>query len=263
MTPTTADFAGRRILVVEDELHMLDLIRITLEGAGFLVSGATTGQDARVRLRDELPDLVLLDVNLPDMSGFELLREIRSLGTMPVIMLTVQATDEDRIRGLELGADDYIAKPFNHRELVSRIKAVLRRTDTPAPVARRIVKVDDHLSVDFDKREAIVAGTPVRLRPTEFKLLHHLMNHPGRLLTHEALLSRVWGPEYRDDTQLLRLYITYLRQKIEPDLQHPRYIFNERGLGYRFVDFQSAEADSRKNRERAGPAESLVDDSDR
>jgi two-component system KDP operon response regulator KdpE len=232
------DFEGRRILVVEDELHMLELIRQTLEAAGFVVSGATSGRDALVRLREELPDLALLDVNLPDTSGFDLLKEIRSTATMPVIMLTVQAGDEDRVRGLELGADDYLAKPFNHRELVSRIKAVLRRTEMPAPMARRIVRVDDDLSVDFDRREAIVRGQTVHLRPTEFKLLHHLMNHPGRLLTHEALLSKVWGPEYRDDTQLLRLYITYLRKKLEQDLAHPRYIFNERGLGYRFVEFK-------------------------
>lgn len=238
---TAQDFEGRRILVVEDELHMLEVIRMTLEGAGFVVSGATTGQDALVRLRDELPDLVLLDVNLPDMSGFDILKDIRATATMPVIMLTVQAGDEDRVRGLELGADDYIAKPFNHRELVSRIKAVLRRTEMPAPLARRIVEVDPELSVDFDRREAIVRGQTVHLRPTEFKLLHHLINNAGRLLTHEALLSRVWGPEYRDDTQLLRLYITYLRKKLERDLAHPRYIFNERGLGYRFIDFKHEE----------------------
>ena len=113
--------------------------------------------------------------------------------------------------------------------------------EPPQSPCFRVVRVDDDLTVDFDRREAIVREQPVRLRPTEFKLLHHLMNHPGRLLTHEALLSRVWGPEYRDDTQLLRLYITYLRKKLEQDLAHPRYIFNERGLGYRFMDFKGDE----------------------
>lgn len=219
---------------------MLDLIRVTLEGAGFIVTGAMTGGEGLDRLRDEIPDLVVLDLNLPDMTGFDVLRQIRETVGIPVIMVTVQATDDDRILGLELGADDYLGKPFNHRELVSRIKAVLRRTETPAPVTRGLVEIDERLSVDLDRREAVVSGERVHLRPTEFKLLHQFINHPGRLLAHETLLSRVWGPEYRDDTQILRLYVTYLRQKIEISPSSPRYIFNERGLGYRFKDYREA-----------------------
>lgn len=230
-------FRDRHILVVEDEPHMLDLVRTTLDAAGFLVSGAATAEEGLRKFREEMPELVLLDVNLPDESGFDVLKEIRAVATLPVIMLTVQDTESDRVRGLELGADDYIGKPFGHRELVSRVKAVLRRTELPAPLARQVVRVDDELSVDLDKRQAIVQGQVVRLRPTEFKLLHHLMSHPGKLLTHETLLSRVWGPEYRDDTQLLRLYVTYLRKKLEKDPAHPRYILNERGMGYRFIEF--------------------------
>ncbi len=217
---------------------MLDLIRITLEGSGFIVSGAVTGGEGLDRLREEIPDLVVLDLNLPDMSGFEVLRQIRQTVQIPVIMVTVQASDDDRVLGLELGADDYLGKPFNHRELVSRIKAVLRRTETPAPVTRGLVEIDERLSVDLDRREAVVNGESVHLRPTEFKLLHQFINHPGRLLTHETLLSRVWGPEYRDDTQILRLYVTYLRKKLESNPSTPRYIFNERGLGYRFKDYR-------------------------
>ena len=232
------DFRDRRILVVEDEPHMLDLIRVTLEGAGFIVTGAVTGQEGLERTREEMPDLVVLDLNLPDISGFEVLRQLRETASAPVIMVTVQASDDDRVLGLELGADDYLGKPFNHRELVSRIKAVLRRTEMPAPVTRGLVEIDDHLSVDLDRRQAVVDGEPVHLRPTEFKLLHQFINYPGKLLTHETLLSRVWGPEYRDDTQILRLYVTYLRKKLEPDARNPRYIFNERGLGYRFRDYQ-------------------------
>ncbi len=234
------DFRDRRILVVEDEPHMLDLIRITLEGAGFIVSGAVSGTEGLERLREEIPDLVVLDLNLPDLSGFEVLRQIRQTVGVPVIMVTVQASDDDRVLGLELGADDYLGKPFNHRELVSRIKAVLRRTETPAPVNRGLVEIDERLSVDLDRREAVVEGESVHLRPTEFKLLHQFINHPGRLLTHETLLSRVWGPEYRDDTQILRLYVTYLRKKLEPNPSQPHYIFNERGLGYRFKDYREA-----------------------
>jgi len=223
---STEDFRGRRIVVVEDEPHILDLIRTTLENAGFVVSGATTGLEGLDRIREELPDLAVLDVNLPDLSGFEVLRQVRQAQGVPCIML---------------GADDYIGKPFGHRELVSRIKAVLRRAEAPAPLARHRVQVDDRLVVDFDRRLAEVEGEPVHLRPTEYRLLHHFMNHPGRLLSHENLLSRVWGSEYRDDTQLLRLYVNYLRKKLEPDPARPRYIFNERGLGYRFVDFQREE----------------------
>ena len=230
-------YKGRRIVAVDDEPHVLDLIRTTLESSGFVVSGATTGQEGMRRIRDELPDLVLLDVNLPDMSGFEVLEGVRQTLGIPCIMLTVQDDEDARVRGLELGADDYIGKPFGHRELVSRIKAVLRRLDAPAPLARNMVQIDSYLSIDFDKRRALVDGQEIHLRPTEYKLLHHFINHPGKLLSHENLLSRVWGPEYRDDTQLLRLYVNYLRKKIEPDPANPRYIFNERGLGYRFCEY--------------------------
>ena len=239
MSTVNNNFRNRLVLCIEDEPRMLDLMRITLEGAGLNVSGAKTGQEGLTKLRDEIPDVVVLDLNLPDMSGFDVLREIRNTLQIPVIMVTVQASDEDRIIGLELGADDYLGKPFNHRELVSRIKAVLRRSEMPAPVSRGLVLIDDYLSVDLDKREAVVGGNKVHLRPTEFKLLFQFINNPGRILTHEQLLSRVWGAEYRDDTQLLRLYVTYLRKKLEPSLEVPRYIFNERGLGYRFRDFKA------------------------
>ncbi|MCR5662911.1 MAG: response regulator transcription factor [bacterium] len=231
------EFAGRRIVAVEDEPHVLDLIRTTLESAGFVVSGAATGLEGINRIRDELPDIALLDVNLPDMSGFDVLENVRQTLGIPCIMLTVQDDEDARVRGLELGADDYIGKPFGHRELVSRIKAVLRRAEAPAPLARNRVRIDDRLMVDFDRRLAMVDGEAVHLRPTEYKLLHHFMNNPGRLLSHENLLSKVWGPEYRDDTQLLRLYVNYLRKKLEKDPANPKYIFNERGLGYRFTEY--------------------------
>jgi two-component system KDP operon response regulator KdpE len=227
------------ILVVDDEPKILDLVRLTLEQAGFLVLEASNGYQALEKIREEMPDLVLLDVMMPDMHGFDVLKEIRNLSNVPVIMLTVRSSEADKVRGLELGADDYITKPFSHKELVSRIRAVLRRTEAAAPAARSRVEIDSDLAVDFDKREVLVRGERIRLRPTEYRLLYHLVNNAGKLLTHEALLTKVWGREYRDDTQLLRLYITYLRQKIEPDPSHPRYIINERGLGYRFTEFGS------------------------
>lgn len=227
----------RKILVVDDEPHIVDLLRLALERERFQVEEATNGAEAVRKVRELMPDLVVLDVMMPEMDGFEALQEIREISTVPVIMLTVQATEPDRVRGLELGADDYLAKPFSHRELVGRIRAVLRRTESAAPLpARNVVAVDDYLSVDFDRREVVVDGQRIRLRPTEYKLLYQLVQNAGRLMSHDALLTRVWGREYRDDNQLLRLYVTYLRQKIEPDPSNPRYILNERGLGYRFRD---------------------------
>ena len=159
-------------------------------------------------------------------------------------MLTVQATENDKVRGLELGADDYVAKPFDHRELASRVKAVLRRAALPSSVSRSEgeLKIDDYLQIDFDKREVIANGKRQKLRPTEYKLLYHLVSNAGKLMSHEQLLTKVWGRDYRDDEQLLRLYITYLRQKIEADPSHPKYILNERGLGYRFVDYRTPQS---------------------
>jgi two-component system KDP operon response regulator KdpE len=230
---------NQTILVVDDEPKLLDLVRTILEKENFNVIEAHNGLEAVEQVRTKLPDLVLLDVMMPEMDGFESLSEIRRASNVPVIMLTVQATESDKVRGLELGADDYVAKPFDHRELVSRVKAMLRRAAMPPALSKATdqIKIDDHLQVDFDKREVIVDGRHQKLRPLEYRLLYHMVNNAGKLLSHENLLTKVWGREYRDDEQLLRLYITYLRQKIEKDPSHPKYILNERGLGYRFTDF--------------------------
>ncbi|HUS16181.1 MAG TPA: response regulator transcription factor [Chloroflexia bacterium] len=228
------------ILVVDDEPRIVDLVTTILETQGYHVIEAADGDAALVAVREQMPDLVLLDVMLPGSDGFAVLKRIREISTVPVIMLTVQAGEADKVRGLESGADDYVAKPFSHRELLSRIKALLRRAEMPASgPAATLVQVDDRLAIDFDTREVIVDGTRIKLRPTEYRLLYHLVRNAGRLLNHETLLTRVWGREYLDDTQLLRLYVTYLRQKIEPDPSNPRYILNERGLGYRFVDLDA------------------------
>ena len=230
--------ADKLILVVDDEPRMIKFIRMNLELEGYRVSEATDGMEALAKVRDELPDLVLLDVQMPEMDGFETLERIREISTVPVIMLTVRGDEEDKVRGLELGADDYVTKPFSPRELSSRIKAVLRRAEMPTPLAKTAIRIDDRLTVDFQRHEVIVEGKRIKLRPTEYRLLYHLVNNAGWVMPHEMLLSKVWGHEYRDETHLLRLYITYLRQKIEPDPSHPRYILTERGIGYRFVDFR-------------------------
>jgi DNA-binding response OmpR family regulator len=229
---------SKLILVVDDEPRMRRFMRMNLDLEGYRVIEADNGLEAVDRVREDLPDLVLLDVMMPEMDGFEALRLIRQTSNVPVIMLTVKADEEDRIKGLELGADDYVTKPFSPRELASRIKAVLRRSEMPAPAEESIIEVDDRLKIDFNRRQVIVDGKEIKLRPTEYRLLYHLVNNAGWTLPHETLLAKVWGHEYRDETHYLRLYITYLRQKIEEDPANPKYILTERGLGYRFVDFK-------------------------
>jgi len=231
---------GKLILVVDDEPRMARFVQMNLELEGFRVATAANGIEALRQVREALPDLVILDVMMPEMDGYETLEHIRAIASVPVIMLTVKAEEEDKVRGLELGADDYVTKPFSPRELISRVKAALRRAEMPSPGPKTSIVIDEELQVDFQRHEVFVKGKPVKLRPTEYRLLYHLVNNAGLLMTHEMLLSKAWGYEYRDDTQLLRLYITYLRQKIEPDPSHPRYIFNERGMGYRFAQFDKA-----------------------
>jgi two-component system KDP operon response regulator KdpE len=226
------------ILVVDDEDRMIRFIRMNLELEGFRVIEAEDGVEALEKTRVSLPDLIILDVMMPELDGFETLRMLREISKVPVIMLTVRADEDDKVRGLELGADDYVTKPFGPRELVSRVKAVLRRAQAPPTPEQAVLKIDERLSIDFNNREVIVEGERIKLRPTEFRLLYHLIENAGWVVPYEMLLAKVWGYEYREEIQYLRLYITYLRKKIEPDPSNPRYIFTEREVGYRFVDFE-------------------------
>jgi len=228
----------RLVLAVDDEPRMTKFIRMNLELEGYRVSEATSGLEALEKVRDELPDLVLLDVMMPEVDGFETLQHIREVSNVPVIMLTAKGEESDKVRGLELGADDYVTKPFSARELSSRIKALLRRSEMPPMLEKTGIKIDDRLSIDFQKHEVWVNGEKVSLRPTEYRLLYHLVNNAGWVMSHETLLSKVWGYEYRDEIQYLRLYIRYLREKIEVDPADPQYILTERGIGYQFVDFR-------------------------
>ena len=232
---------SRTILVVDDEPRMIEFIRMNLELEGYRVTSAASGYEALRKLAEEIPDLVLLDIMMPEMDGFEVLKGMRETSKVPVIILSVKGEEWDRVRGLDLGADDYITKPFSSRELLSRIKAVLRRVEMepPAPKAGQIV-VDENLTIDFDRRRVMVGGREVALRPTEYRLLYHLVSNAGRVLSHRSLLAKVWGHEYRDEDHYVRLYVTYLRQKIEDDPKRPKYILNERGIGYRFKDFKKS-----------------------
>ena len=230
-----------RILVVDDERRMVGFIRLNLEQDGFEVIEAYNGTEALDRLRDSLPDLILLDVMMPDIDGFEVLRMIREISQVPVIMLTAKGEEDDKVKGLELGADDYVTKPFSPRELVSRVKAVLRRGSTFEEEDEGAIEVDDRLKIDFGKREVWVDDELVKLRPTEYRLLYHLVKNAGWVLTHDQILTKVWGYEYRDEPHYVRLYINYLRKKIEEDPSDPKYILTERGVGYRFVDYKREE----------------------
>jgi two-component system KDP operon response regulator KdpE len=234
--PTAAE--NKKILAVDDEERMLRFIRLNLEHDGFQVIEAIKGHEALEKMRTGMPDLILLDVMLPDIDGFEVLKMIREISTVPVIMLTAKGEEDDRVKGLELGADDYVTKPFSPRELVSRVKAVLRRVEVEGGGEEEVMQVDERLKIDFNRREIFVNGELVKLRPTEYRLLYHLVQNAGWVLTYDQILSRVWGYEYRDEPHYVRLYINYLRQKLEEDPSDPKYILTERGVGYRFVDFK-------------------------
>ena len=233
------NYRNKTILVVDDEERMARFIRLNLEHDGFQVVEAHRGMEAVNELRTKMPDVVILDVMMPDIDGFEVLQLIRETSTVPVIMLTAKGEEDDRVRGLELGADDYVTKPFSPRELVSRVRAVLRRTEPANPASEGgTIVVDEHLKMDFGRREVKLDGELVKLRPTEYRLLYHLVQNAGWVLTYDQILAKVWGYEYRDEPHYVRLYVNYLRQKLEKDPANPIYILTERGVGYRFVDFK-------------------------
>lgn len=232
------ELINQRILVVDDEERMVRFIRLNLEHDGFQVIEAFRGGPVLELVRTKLPDLVLLDVMMPDIDGFEVLRMIREVSNVPVIMLTAKGEEEDRVRGLEMGADDYITKPFSPRELVSRVRAVLRRVQMLTGSSEGVIDVDERLKIDFNRREVWVDEELVNLRPTEYRLLYHLVKNAGWVMSHDQLLAKVWGYEYQDEPHYVRLYINYLRKKLEEDPSNPKYILTERGAGYRFVDFR-------------------------
>ena len=199
------------------------------------VLGAGTGEAALDVVEHDHPDIVLLDIGLPDIDGFEVIRQIRAFSDVPVVMLTARDDAMDKVKGLELGADDYVTKPFNHLELMARVRAVLRRHEMPAPTTRSPSFRSGDLEVDFAAHEARLNGVHLDLTPTEYKLLYHLVRNAGHVLQHATLLAKVWGREYVDEIDYIRVYIRRLRDKLGDDPDDPRYIQTERGLGYRFI----------------------------
>ena len=231
MAPETA-----RILVVEDEESLADSVRYNLEREGYLVSVASDGRRALERFRTETPALVILDLMLPELSGLDVCRAIRAESDVPIIMVTAKDTEADKVTGLELGADDYVTKPFSVRELVSRVRANLRRVHPVGPVAADELLRGGPVSVDVARHEVMVRGEPVLLPPKEFELLEAFLRRKGRLLTRDFLIERVWGPDYFGDTKTLDVHVKRLRQKVEEDPHRPAHLLTVRGLGYKFVD---------------------------
>jgi two-component system KDP operon response regulator KdpE len=226
-----------RILVVDDEPDVVESVRLgfTLQWREVEVIGAGAAEPALDAVEHQHPDIVLLDVGLPGVDGFEVLRQIRAFSDVPVLMLPARDDAMDKVKGLELGADDYVTKPFNHLELMARVKAVLRRLDMPAPTSRAPSFQSGDLEVDFAKQEARLRGKRLDLTPTEYKLLYHLVRNAGHVLSHGTLLAKVWGREYVDEVDYIRVYIRRLRDKLDDPPDAPRYIRTERGLGYRFI----------------------------
>jgi len=225
-----------KVVVIDDSPEIVEVVSLCfhLRWSGTTVVSASEGAKGVELIEAENPDVVILDIGLPDMDGFEVLHEIRRFSQVPVLMLTVRNEDTDVAKGLELGADDYITKPFSHIELIARVQAVLRRTQG-LTVAEERPFVSGKLSVDFASNEVKVEGKPVKLTSTETKLLHHLIRNEGRLVSHENLLTRVWGEEYGDARDLLRVHIQHLRQKLGDSAESPRIIVTEHGLGYKFA----------------------------
>ena len=189
---------------------------------------------------------------MPDLDGFEVLRMLREVSSVPVIMLTAKGEEEDRVRGLELGADDYVTKPFSPRAGQPRAGGAAPHRNGHTPT-HGLMQVDERLKIDFDRREVWVEGKLVKLRPTEYRLLYHLVQNAGWVITHDQLLAKVWGYEYRDEPHYVRLYINYLRKKLEEDPTNPKYILTERGIGYRFVDFRRSKPDGSQSRRMPKP----------
>jgi two-component system, OmpR family, KDP operon response regulator KdpE len=220
-----------KILIVDDEPQIRRVLRTTLSSQAYSVVEARSGDEALEEIRHERPDLILLDVNMPGRSGLETCSEIRATSDVPIIMLTVRNSERDKVQALDAGADDYVVKPFGVEELMARIRAALRRV-APQESVPPFLSAD--LKIDFEKRTVLVKGQPVRLTPKEFELLRQLVANQGKAIAHRRLLQAVWGPDYGEETEYLRVFINQLRKKIEPDPSNPRYIHTEPWIGYRF-----------------------------
>lgn len=220
------------ILAVDDEPHVLRLLKANLESSGYKVLTAQNGEEAVEAVARESPDLVILDLMLPKMDGYAVCRRIREFSAVPVIMLTARSAEVDLVHGFGVGADDYLTKPFSITELLMRVQAVLRRSKWPEEIVARQSFQAGPIQIDFARHRVMVGGQEVKLTPTEYRLLTYLAAHANRVITHRELLRAVWGPEYGEESEYLRVYMRYLRQKLEPDPAVPRYLLTQPGAGY-------------------------------
>lgn len=222
------------ILAVDDEPHVRKLLKANLESSGYKVLTAADGEQALQMVESALPDLVILDLMLPRMDGYAVCRHIREFSAVPVIMLTARSAEVDLVHGFEVGADDYLTKPFSITELLVRVQAVLRRSKWPEEIMSRKGFKAGAIEIEYAQHLVTVEGEPVKLTPTEYRLLTYLASNANRVIMHRELLRAVWGPEYGEETEYLRVYVRYLRQKLEPDPSNPRYLITQPGAGYMF-----------------------------
>jgi len=245
--------ASNLVLVVDDELRYLRLLRFNLESSGYRVIAAATGKEAVQAAASLNPDLVLLDLMLPDLDGYEVCRRIREFSQVPVIMVTARGEVLDKVRGLKLGADDYITKPFSADELLARVETVLRRGQAPPPPLPAQLVIGE-VVLDLTNRRATRGGQEIELSPTEYRLLHCLASNVGRTMTPREIQEKVWGREYREHYEGLRTYIYRLRQKLEPDPEHPIYLVSRHGVGYMLSVNASTKAGQAGNSREGGTA---------
>ena len=228
------ELKGRGILVIDDNDGLCQIVRLILEESGARIYTAQSGREGLRCFFEHKPELVILDIMLPDISGWEVCKQIRLLADTPILMLTTLDEDDAVVRGLNLGADDFLSKPFNMDVLVARSRALLRRLSSTSPPEPSFAYSDDYLTVDLQRHRVFIRGEPVNLTATEFQLLSYLVRNAGRVLTYGQILERVWGPEYRDSPDYVHVYLSHLRRKLEEDPRHPRYLLTEHGVGYRF-----------------------------
>jgi two-component system KDP operon response regulator KdpE len=223
------------VLMIDDDQTLVQMVKSTLEQAGLSVMTAADGQEGLRKMYQGRPDLIILDINMPTMDGWTVCARIREVSNIPIIMLTARNEPEEIVRGLDLGADDYILKPFETNVLMARVRANLRRAAAqPTLFKQNVLYSDDYLTINLDEHRVTASGDTVRLTPTEFNLMAYLVDASPRIVPYRELLENIWGFEYIDDIDYLRVYIWHLRRKLEPDPKNPTYIINELGLGYRF-----------------------------
>lgn len=227
---------GKKILLIDDDIYIREIVTETMTKEGADIVTAENGIEGLRLFYASQPDLVLLDVMMPQMTGWEICRQIRQLSDVPIIMLTSMSKEDDVVRGLDIGAVDYVTKPFSAKILAARVRTALRRPpgDTPAEQESQLEIEDDYLTVDLAAHRITIQGEPIKLTKTEFRLLAYLVKNAGLVLTFQQILENVWGWDYQDSVQYVHVYVSRLRQKIEPDTQNPRYLLTEYGIGYRF-----------------------------